>query len=170
LFVSNPTEFQNSYGITLPSTGLYLADCEWDIPGSTSNDINVTKLLINEQRKIDSKYLDLDTSELSKVAFSGDYNDLTNIPDIVYPVTSVAGKTGVVTLAKEDVGLGNVENKSSATIRGELTKANVTTALGYTPPTENTTYDAATTSAAGLMSAADKTKLNGIASGAEVNV
>lgn len=33
------------------------------------------------------------------------------------------------------IGLGNVENKSSATIRGELTKANVTTALGYTPPT-----------------------------------
>ena len=32
------------------------------------------------------------------------------------------------------------------------------------------TKDAATTSAAGLMSAADKTKLNGIATGAEVNV
>lgn len=31
------------------------------------------------------------------------------------------------------VGLGNVENKSSATIRGELTSGNVTTALGYTP-------------------------------------
>lgn len=35
------------------------------------------------------------------------------------------------------------------------------------PP--NTTYSAATTSTAGLMSAADKTKLNGIATGAEVN-
>lgn len=34
---------------------------------------------------------------------------------------------------KSDVGLGNVENKSSATIRGELTSSNVTTALGYTP-------------------------------------
>lgn len=33
-------------------------------------------------------------------------------------------------------------------------------------PWENTTYSAATTSAAGLMSAADKTKLNGIAAGA----
>lgn len=33
----------------------------------------------------------------------------------------------------------------------------------------DTTYSAATTSAAGLMSAADKTKLNGIATGAEVN-
>ena len=34
------------------------------------------------------------------------------------------------------------------------------------PPDTNTTYSAATTSAAGLMSAADKTKLNGIATGA----
>lgn len=43
-------------------------------------------------------------------------------------------------VTKSDVGLGNVENKSSATIRGELTKANVTTALGYTPPTQDTVY------------------------------
>ena len=42
----------------------------------------------------------------------------------------------------------------------------VTTALGYTPPTTNTTYSAATASAAGLMSATDKSKLDGIASGA----
>lgn len=48
-------------------------------------------------------------------------------------VDSVAGKTGVVTLTNSDVGLGNVENKSSATIRSELTSTNVTTALGYTP-------------------------------------
>ena len=53
------------------------------------------------------------------------------------PVTSVAGKTGAVTLAKGDVGLGNVENKSSATIRGELTSSNVTTALGFTPMNAN---------------------------------
>lgn len=38
---------------------------------------------------------------------------------------------------KSDVGLGNVENKSSATIRGELTSSNVTTALGYTPADAN---------------------------------
>lgn len=49
------------------------------------------------------------------------------------------------TYTKSDVGLGNVENKSSATIRGELTKENVTNALGYTPPTTNTTYSASNT-------------------------
>lgn len=36
-------------------------------------------------------------------------------------------------VTKAQVGLGNVENKSSATIRGEITSNNVTTALGYTP-------------------------------------
>lgn len=49
------------------------------------------------------------------------------------PVQSVAGRTGAVTLTNADVGLSNVENKSSATIRSELTSSNVTIALGYTP-------------------------------------
>lgn len=46
------------------------------------------------------------------------------------------------------------------------TKADGTTG---TLTTQDTTYSAATTSKAGLMSAADKTKLNGIAAGAQVN-
>lgn len=50
--------------------------------------------------------------------------------------TKTSGNPHHVT--KTDVGLGNVENKSSATIRGELTSANVTTALGYTPPKTDT--------------------------------
>ena len=53
-------------------------------------------------------------------------------------------------ITKTTVGLANVENKSSATIRGELTKDNVTTALGYTPPTTNTTYGVVSTTADGL--------------------
>lgn len=62
------------------------------------------------------------------------------------------------------VKVGSNISVSSGTI--SLTKANVTSALGYTPPTTNTTYSAATSSAAGLMSASDKSKLDGIASGA----
>lgn len=42
-------------------------------------------------------------------------------------------RRGFVDITKEDIGLGNVENKSSATIRGELTSSNVENALGYTP-------------------------------------
>ncbi len=41
------------------------------------------------------------------------------------------------TTARTNIGLGNVDNKSSATIRGEITSGNVTTALGFTP-TANT--------------------------------
>lgn len=46
-------------------------------------------------------------------------------------------------VTKSDIGLSNVENKNSATIRSELTKSEVVKALGYTPPTQdtNTTYD-----------------------------
>lgn len=56
------------------------------------------------------------------------------------------------------VKIGSNITNSSGTI--SITKANVTSALGYTPPTTNTTYSAATTSAAGLMSAADKAEFD----------
>lgn len=61
--------------------------------------------------------------------------------------------------------LGGVKIGSNITLSDgtiSLSKTNVTTALGYTPPTTNTTYATVTTTANGLMSAADKVKLNGI--------
>ena len=42
-------------------------------------------------------------------------------------------RTGTVNITKANIGLNNVENKSSATIRGEITSQNVIDALGYTP-------------------------------------
>lgn len=66
--------------------------------------------------------------------------------------------------------LGGVKVGSNITLSSgviSLTKDNVTSALGYTPPTTNTTYSAATTSAAGLMSASDKSKLDGITASAD---
>jgi len=53
---------------------------------------------------------------------------------------------------------------SNVTLTPDATNDTVTIAA------TDTTYSDATTSASGLMSAADKTKLNGIATGAEVNV
>lgn len=47
-----------------------------------------------------------------------------------------------------------------------LTKGGITNALGYTPPTQDTTYDEVTASADGLMSKEDKIKLDGIEEGA----
>lgn len=70
-------------------------------------------------------------SDLSQVAKSGSYNDLSDkptIPTVNYPVTSVNGKTGAVDLnagdvgarpsdwtpSKTDLGLGNVDNTSDS--------------------------------------------------------
>lgn len=83
--------------------------------------------------------------------------DITNFPDSMKNPTAltVGSKTydgsSAVSITKSDLGLGNVENKSSATIRSELTKENVTGALGYTPPTKDTTYGTASSTAAGLV-------------------
>jgi hypothetical protein len=58
--------------------------------------------------------------------------------DSVGTVSVAKGGTGATTAAGalSNLGIPNVENKSSATIRGELTAANVTTALTYTPPSQ----------------------------------
>ena len=57
----------------------------------------------------------------------------------VNTVTGVKGnsetdyRTGNINITKANIGLGNVENKSSATIRSEITSKNVTDGLGFTP-------------------------------------
>ena len=99
------------------------------------------------------------------------------------PVLSVAGKTGTVTLAPADVSLGNVENKSSATIRGESTASNVTTALAFTPlasvvaplvngggATPQVSIPAATASVNGYMTTAYASKLDGLTQGVPLDV
>ena len=54
-------------------------------------------------------------------------------------------------VTKEQIGLGNVENKNSATIREELTNENVINALGYTPSQTDTKYIIVTSSTDGLV-------------------
>ena len=65
--------------------------------------------------------------------------------------------------------LGGVKIGSNISVAGgtiSITKSNVTSALGYTPPASDTTYGDATTTSSGLMSSTDKVKLNGIADNA----
>lgn len=76
-------------------------------------------------------------------------------------VTSVAGKIGVVTLVKSDVGLSNVDNTSDAS---KPISSATQAALDGKASTA-----AATTGSAGLMSSSDKSKLDGIATGATAN-
>ena len=102
----------------------------------------------------------VDASTLATVATTGDYNDLTNKPSIPAAYTLPTASSSVL----GGVKIGSNINVSSGVI--SLTRANVTGALGYTPPVSDTTYANATTSAAGLMSAADKAKLDSIAANA----
>ena len=80
-------------------------------------------------------------------------------------VTVAQGGTGATTAAKALVNLGADKAIKSITRSGTTftyTCLDGTTGT-FTQQDNNTTYSAATTSAAGLMSAADKTKLDGIA-------
>lgn len=47
----------------------------------------------------------------------------------------IASEVNPHNVTKEQLGIENVENKSSETIRNEITKENITTSLGYTPYT-----------------------------------
>ena len=83
-------------------------------------------------------------------SFSGSYNDLTNKPTI----PSVGN--GTITIKQNGTSKGTFTTNQSGDTTIELTD-------------NNTTYSVATQSANGLESAADKKKLDGIATGAEVN-
>ena len=86
-------------------------------------------------------------SKLATVATSGSYNDLSNKPTI---------GNGTVTIKQAGTSKGTFTMNQSGNTTIELTD-------------NNTTYGVATQSANGLESAADKKKLDGIATGAEVN-
>lgn len=97
---------------------------------------------------------------LATVATSGSYNDLSDKPTIPSAYTLPTASNTVM----GGVKIGSNISVSNGVI--SLNKSNVTSALGYTPPTSDTVYNNATTSTAGLMSASDKVKLNSIAANA----
>ena len=102
---------------------------------------------------------------VTNVAWDSTNKKLTKtINDTTSDVVTIGTIKTALSLAKADVGLGNVENKSSATIRGELTSSNVTTALGFTPYnatnpngyTTNTGTVTKVTAGTGLNTSADQ--------------
>lgn len=100
-----------------------------------------------------SAYVEISPSlalgETSGTAYRGDYGAIAYAHS-----QKTSGNPHGVT--KSDVGLGKVENKSSADIRNDITKANVTTALGYTPANQtdlNTLSSQIPTTYAGSKSA-----------------
>lgn len=100
--------------------------------------------------------------------------------DLIAPNISAhtSNKSNPHGVTKSQVGLGSVANIDQSKAIKSITRSGTTftaTALDGTKTTfdqqdNNTTYNDATTSTHGLMSAADKSKLNGIASGATKNV
>lgn len=102
----------------------------------------------------------LGKNDVATVATSGSYNDLSDKPTIPSAYTLPTASSTIL----GGVKVGNNISVSDGTI--SLNKSNVTSALGYTPPTSDTVYDNATTTTAGLMSASDKVKLNNIADNA----
>ena len=104
-------------------------------------------------------------------SFSGSYNDLSNKPTIptvnngTFSVKTKVGSNDAVTAADFTANQSGADDitliqGTNVTLTTDTTNRTVTIAA------QDTTYSAATTSAAGLMSANDKTKLNGIATGA----
>lgn len=124
------------------------------VAGTNTTQIATTAFV---QTAVSSK---VDASTLATVATTGDYNNLTNKPSIPAAYTLPTASSSV---------LGGVKIGSNINVSGgviSLTRANVTGALGYTPPVSDTTYVNATASAAGLMSSTDKSKLDSIAANA----
>lgn len=112
-----------------------------DLPVSpqTGYMYNISNAFVTDERFSDGAGLHYNAGANVYWTADGKWDVLTGVQ-----VTGVKGsaesvyRTGEVNITKGNIGLGDVENKSSATIRGELTKANVTNALGYTPPTADT--------------------------------
>lgn len=78
------------------------------------------------------------------------YNSTTGVISFTDAVTSVAGKTGAVTLVKGDVGLGSVENTALSTWAGS---ANITTLGTIATGTWNATAIGVTKGGLGLTAA-----------------
>jgi hypothetical protein len=70
----------------------------------------------------------LDASQIPNLAQSKITGLSTALASKVSNTVTVNGHalSGNISVTKGDVGLGNVENKSSATIRGEISKTNIT--------------------------------------------
>ena len=124
------------------------------IPNASSNTYTAVDTIPISTPNVVS-FADIVDTQLASSTMPGymSAEDKTKLDDLQKSVSSaitstlnphINNKDNPHEVTAEQIGLGNVENKSSATIRGEISKANVTNALGYTP-VKSTTYDAVIT-------------------------
>lgn len=127
---------------------------------------NVTTALGYTPPTSDTTYSAGTGLNLSGTTFSADGSAIINA---LSEETSTAQRSDYIVAQYAGGGTTNTSyhRKSVANLFAALNKSDVTTALGYTPPTTNTTYVEATGTKAGLMSASDKTKLDTISTNAD---
>ncbi len=104
-------------------------------------------------------YTTAEKNKLNGVAAGAEVNQ-NAFSNVAVGQTTISAdqKTDTLTLAGSNVTLTPDSSNDKLTIG--ITKENVTAALGYTPPTTNTTYNEATQTTSGLMSASDKKKVD----------
>lgn len=104
----------NPHSVTKSQVGL------WNVPNVATNDQTPTY-------SDTTTLVTLSSGEKISIAFAKIKLAITTL------IKHLVNKSNPHGVTKSQVGLGNVENKSSATIRSEITDANVATALGFTP-------------------------------------
>jgi len=113
----------------------------------------------------DSRNQQIDTTYIKGISISGTTVTITKGNGTTSTVTTQDTTYSAATT--NDLGLvkigANITNDNGSL---SLTQSNITSALGYTPPQQDTTYGIATDTTPGLMDTTDRTKLDGIAAGA----
>lgn len=104
----------NPHSVTKSQVGL------WNVPNVATNDQTPTY-------SDTTTLVTLSSGEKISIAFAKIKLAITTL------IKHLANKSNPHGVTKSQVELGNVENKSSETIRSEITDANVATALGFTP-------------------------------------
>lgn len=111
----------NPHGTTKDDIGLN------NVPNVSTNDQTPTYTEATALTKISS-------GEKLSVAFGKISKAISDL------ISHIADKSNPHKVTKTQLELGNVENKDSETIRSELTKDNITDALGYTPAMSATAF------------------------------
>ena len=120
---------------------------------SNWNDANSKKHTHQNKTILDNttaSYTTTEQTKLSGIATGAEVNQ-NAFSNVVVGTTTISAdsKTDSLTLTGSNVTLTPDTTNDKVTIG--ITKANVTSALGYTPPTTNTTYGVATSSTLGLV-------------------
>lgn len=107
-----------------------------EFDGSENASVNIPKLYAGTGDATDGAMTQKAVTDI----IAGLDANITGTPGAGKTLTALDEVDGVlsatfadIAISKAQAGLGNVDNKSSETIRSEITSANVTTALGFTP-------------------------------------